>query len=117
MPANLDQCVKALIEDGYDEKNAWAICTAQMNESFEDETYNGEQVTLNKPFPSDEAGKSFGVYVKNKQGRVVLIRFGKPEYLTDDGEAKKEFYAQYKCDQRTDKTTPAYWTCKLFVGS
>jgi hypothetical protein len=116
MPKKLDDCVKALIEDGFDEENAWAICTAQMNEDFEDAEYQGEDVTLNKPFRTPDESKKFAVYVKNKRGNVIKVRFGDPdmEIKRDDAERKKSFRARFKCDERTDKTTPAYWSCKLW---
>lgn len=75
--------------------------------------YQGRKVTLNKPFRTPDAKKKFAVYVKNKQGKVVIVRFGSQEMSIkrDDPERRKSFRARHKCDQQKDKTTPAYWSC------
>ena len=36
MPEKLDRCVAALIEKGYSEKEAWAICTAKIKKELKD---------------------------------------------------------------------------------
>ena len=61
MPAKLDSCVQALIDDGYDEDNAWAICMSRLDEEFSDAEYQGNQVTLNKPFRTPDESKKFAV--------------------------------------------------------
>lgn len=116
MPKKVEECVEALMKDGYDEDNAWAICMAQMDEEFEDAEYQGREVTLNKPFRTPDEKKKFGVYVKNKRDNVILVRFGDPEMeiKRDDKERKQAFRSRFKCSERTDKTTPAYWSCKLW---
>ena len=50
---------------------------------------------LNKPFRTPEGPKKFAVYVKNKEGRVVIVRFGDPnmEIKRDDPERRKNFRA------------------------
>jgi hypothetical protein len=73
--------------------------------------------TLNKPFrlPKGEK-KKFGVYVKNKKGNTVMVKFGDPnmEIKRDDPERKKAFRARHKCDQKKDKTKAGYWSCRLW---
>lgn len=75
--------------------------------------YQGRKVTLNKPFRTPDAKKKFAVYVKNKQGKVIIVRFGSQEMSIkrDDPARRKSFRARHKCDQQKDKTTPAYWSC------
>lgn len=75
--------------------------------------YQGRKVTLNKPFRTPNDKKKFAVYVKNKEGKVVIVRFGDPNMSIkrDDPERRKNFRARHKCDQQKDKTTPAYWSC------
>lgn len=116
MPKRIDECVKALQEDGYDEDNAWAICMAQLDETFEDAEYQGEKVELNKPFRTQGENKKFAVYVKNKRDNIIKVRFGDPdmEIKRDDEERRKSFRARFKCSERKDRTTPAYWSCKLW---
>jgi hypothetical protein len=78
--------------------------------------YQGKKVTLNKPFRTPDGPKKFAVYVKNDSGNVVIVRFGDPELSIkrDDPERKKAFRARHKCDQQTDKTSAAYWSCRMW---
>jgi hypothetical protein len=69
---------------------------------------------LNKPMKGDV--KKFKVYVKNKKGNVVKVNFGDPnmEIKRDDPERRKSFRARHKCSEAKDKTTPKYWSCKMW---
>lgn len=75
--------------------------------------YQDRKVTLNKPFRTPDAKKKFAVYVRNKQGKIIIVRFGSQEMSIkrDDPKRRKSFRARHKCDQQKDKTTPAYWSC------
>ena len=75
--------------------------------------YQGRKVTLNKPFRTPDAKKKFAVYVRNNQGKVIIVRFGSQEMSIkrDDPKRRKSFRARHKCDQQKDKTTPSYWSC------
>lgn len=78
-----------------------------------------ENKTLNKPFRLPKGSKKkFGVYVKNKKGNVIMVKFGDPnmEIKRDDKEARKAFRARHNCDTAKDKTTPRYWSCKMWSG-
>lgn len=71
---------------------------------------------LNKPM-RDDGDKKFKVYVKDpKTGKTVTVRFGDPnmEIRRDDPEARSSFRARHKCDQQKDKTSAAYWSCKMW---
>lgn len=116
MPTKMDRCVEALIKEGHDEDSAWAICMARLDEDVSDAEYQGEEVEINKPFRTEGEKKKFAVYVKNKRDSVVKVRFGDPEMeiKRDDSERRKSFRARFKCSERKDKTTPAYWSCKLW---
>lgn len=76
-----------------------------------------QEVKLNDPFrlPSDSK-KKFAVYVKNKNGKVIKVSFGDPnmEIKRDDPERLKSFRARHKCDLQKDKTSAAYWSCKMW---
>lgn len=37
MPKQLEECVKQLIEDGYDEQSAYAICQSRLNKKDDDD--------------------------------------------------------------------------------
>jgi hypothetical protein len=75
--------------------------------------HNGKKVTLNKPFRTPDGPKKFAVYVKNNNGKVIIVRFGDPNLSIkrDDPNRRKSFRARHKCDQKKDKTTPGYWSC------
>jgi hypothetical protein len=84
-----------------------------MNEA----EYNGKTVTLGKPSHGDV--KKFKVFVKNGKGNVVKVNFGDPnmEIKRDDPERKKSFRARHKCSQAHDRTTPKYWSCKMWSST
>jgi hypothetical protein len=87
-----------------------------MSEPIEKAEYQGQQVTLDKPFrlPAGSS-KKFGVYVKSGDG-VKKVTFGDPnlEIRRDDPDARRNFRARMSCDTATDKTTPRYWACKFW---
>jgi len=78
--------------------------------------YQGRKVTLNKPFRTKGGKKKFAVYVQNSSGRVVIVRFGDPnmEIKRDDPKRRKAFRDRHSCDTAKDKTTPRYWSCKMW---
>ena len=74
-----------------------------------------KQPELNKP----KAGgpKKYYVYVKDpSSGNIKKVTWGDTTGLKvklDDPEARKSFAARHKCDQQNDKTSAAYWACRL----
>jgi hypothetical protein len=83
-------------------------------------TYQGKSVTLNSPsrIKKGEPGygrKKFKVFVKDGD-KVKKVMFGDPnmEIRKDNPEARKSFRARHKCDTAKDKTTPRYWSCKMW---
>lgn len=78
--------------------------------------YQGKQVTLNKPFYTPGEKKKSAVYVRNPKGTVIKVRFGDPnmEIKKDNPERRKNFRARHNCDTATDKTTPRFWSCKMW---
>ena len=82
-------------------------------QKVEEAEYDGRKVKLNKPMQGDV--KKFKVYVKDpKTGNVKKVNFGQKGMVIkkDNPEARKSFRARHKCDQKKDKTTPGYWSCK-----
>jgi len=82
--------------------------------------YQGKKVTLEEPsrIRKGEPGhgrKKFKVYVKDKD-KVKKVMFGDPnmEIRKDNPEARKSFRARHKCDTAKDKTTPRYWSCRMW---
>lgn len=77
--------------------------------------YQGRKVTLNKPMRGDK--KKYKVYVKDpKTGNVKKVNFGDKgmEIKRDDPARKRSFRARHKCDQKKDKTSAGYWSCKMW---
>lgn len=66
--------------------------------------------------PKRGGNKKYYVYVKNEKGNVVKVEFGDTSGLKakiDNPEARKSFVARHKCSEKTDKTKPGYWACRL----
>lgn len=78
--------------------------------------YKGREVTLEKPFRTPKEKKKFAVYVKNKKGAVIVVRFGDPNMSIkrDNPDNLKNFRSRHKCDTEKDKTTPRYWSCQMW---
>lgn len=73
---------------------------------------------LNKP--KRGGAKKFYVYVKDpSSGNVKKVSFGAKDggknlsVKLDDPEARKSFAARHNCSSQTDKTSAAYWSCRL----
>lgn len=92
---------------------------------FWEESQQSEEIVesadkpLNKPFRTPSGPKKFAVYVKNKQGNVVIVRFGDKNLSIkrDDPGRRKAFRARHKCDTANDPTTPRYWSCKFWSST
>jgi hypothetical protein len=76
--------------------------------------YKGKDVKLGKPTKGDV--KKYKVYVKNDKGNVIKVNFGDPnmEIKRDNPERRKSFRARHKCSDAKDRTTPRYWSCKMW---
>jgi hypothetical protein len=96
-------------EPGYSD-DFGSVEVYRMNES----EYKGKKVKLGKPMRGDV--KKFKVFVKNKSGKVVKVNFGdkKMEIKRDNPKRKKSFRARHKCSQAKDRTTPKYWSCRMW---
>lgn len=85
-------------------------------ELVEKADYQGQSVQLDKPFRMPAGStKKFGVYVKSGD-KVKKVTFGDPnmEIRRDDPDARANFRARHSCDAATDKTTPRYWSCRMW---
>jgi hypothetical protein len=99
-------------EGGYEDEYG-SVEDISLNEA----EYHGKEVKLGKPSSGDV--KKFKVYVKNKKGNVVKVNFGDPnmEIKRDNPERRKSFRARHKCSQAHDRTTPKYWSCKMWSST
>jgi len=77
--------------------------------------YKGAEVTLNKPFLSDDKERLFAVYAKNVNGDVVLVRFmdRNNTELIDNEDYVSKTVEKYKCDIQKDMSTPSFWMCRV----
>lgn len=84
-------------------------------DTYEKADYQGKDVELDRPFRTPDGPKKFAVYVKDGD-KVKIVRFGDPdmEIRRDDEDARANFRARHSCDTATDKTTPRYWSCRMW---
>ena len=88
-----------------------------VDQELDEAQYKGKNISLNKP--KRGGSKKFYVYTKNKKGNVVKVSFGAADgggtlaVKLDDPKRRKAFADRHNCDQKTDKTTPGYWSCRL----
>ncbi len=90
-------------------------CDKELSETSGE--YQGKKVDLDNPFRLPQGSKKkFGVYVKNDKGNVVKVTFGDPNLSIkrDHEDRLKNFRARHNCDEKNDKTTPGYWSCKFW---
>ncbi len=78
---------------------------------------DNKDVKLNKPIRSPEgSNKKFYVFVRDKSGKIRKVNFGDPNMkikrYSDDN--RNSFRARHDCDSANDKTTPRYWSCKMW---
>src|SRR6056297_2830573 len=103
-------------EDDDERMDPTEALRAVVAEIMQKADYQGEEVTLNKPFrlPSGSS-KKFGVYVKDGD-KTKKVTFGSPdmEIRRDDPDARSNFRARHNCDTATDKTSARYWSCRLW---
>ena len=103
-------------QEGMSESRAFAGAWSQAKQAVEKADYQGHSVELDKPFrmPSGST-KKFGVYVKAGD-KIKKVTFGDPnmEIRRDDPDARANFRARHSCDAATDKTTPRYWSCRMW---
>lgn len=78
--------------------------------------YQGKSVELNKP--KRGGSKKFYVYVKDGD-KVKKVSFGAAggggnlAVKLKDPKARQAFADRHNCDQKNDKTTAGYWSCRL----
>jgi hypothetical protein len=69
---------------------------------------------LNKP--KRGGSKAYYVYVRDpKTKKIKKVSFGSSGLRAkiNNPKARKAFAARHKCSQKTDRTKPSYWSCRL----
>ena len=86
--------------------------------NLQEAEYQGKDVEVGKP--KRGGSKKFYVYVKNpKTGKIKKVSFGaksgggKLSVKLRDPKARKAFADRHNCEQKNDRTTPGYWSCRL----
>ena len=65
--------------------------------------------------PKRGGSKKFYVYVKNK-GKIKKVSFGGTTGLSvkiNDPKARQAFAKRHRCSEKTDRTKPSYWSCRI----
>lgn len=99
--------------------------------------FEGEKVPLDLPFADDPeldvadaddkkdpplnkpkrgGPKKFYVYVRDpKTKNIKKVTFGDPGMSVgvSDPKRRKSFKERHNCEQKNDKTTPGYWSCRI----
>ena len=82
--------------------------------------YKGKSVRLNKPSRIRKGQVSYGrkkfqVFVKSGS-KVKRVTFGDPNMKIKKSSParRKSFRARHRCATAKDKTTPRYWSCKMW---
>jgi hypothetical protein len=117
---------RSLYESGEYQCHDWFEQELMESDIGESDYYEGEKVPLDFPLeeekdvelnsPKRGGNKKYYVYVKNDKGNVIKVQFGDTTGLTakiNDPEARKSFAARHDCANKTDKTKPGYWACRL----
>ena len=83
----------------------------EENHALAEAEYQGKQVDLNKP---KRGGSKKFVVKACKNGKEKIVRFGDPNMRIKKSNPKrrKSFRARHKCDQKKDKFSAGYWSCK-----
>jgi hypothetical protein len=100
----------------YDRMGSWKKDGKSLIFKGKSSEYQGRKVKLGKPFRTPNGPKKFSVYVRNEKGNVIKVNFGDPNMKIKKNipERRRSFRARHNCDQKTDRTTPGYWSCKMW---
>jgi hypothetical protein len=83
----------------------------------EDELEEAEDKKKTPPIGKPKRGgsKKFYVYVRDK-GKVKKVSFGGTTGLSvkiNDPKARQAFAKRHRCSEKTDRTKPSYWSCRI----
>jgi hypothetical protein len=65
--------------------------------------------------PKRGGSKKFYVYVRDK-GKIKKVSFGGTTGLSvkiNDPKARQAFAKRHRCSEKTDRTKPSYWSCRI----
>ena len=85
----------------------------------EDELEESKDKKKNPPLGKPKRGgsKKFYVYVRNpKTKKIKKVSFGDTTGLSvkiNDPKARHAFAKRHRCSEKTDRTKPSYWSCRI----
>lgn len=109
---NLSDIEKEILQSDIGLKSLYGESEILLDYPYINEKY--EDVELNSP--KRGGSKKYYVYVKNDKGNIIKVEFGDTTGLQakiNNPEAVKSFVARHDCANKTDKTTPGFWSCRL----
>ena len=80
--------------------------------------YQGKKVSLRKPFKTPGESKKSAVYVRNKAGRVIKVRFGDPNMTIKKSiPARKKSYCARSGGIKgtSNKLSANYWSRRAWA--
>ena len=83
------------------------------NEELEEAEGKKKNPPIGKP--KRGGSKKFYVYVRDK-GKVKKVSFGGTTGLSvkiNDPKARQAFAKRHRCSEKTDRTKPSYWSCRI----
>ena len=94
--------------------NNWLASKPDVEGAEEDaERVDKDRMKCNSPRRTSGGSKKF-VVKACKDGKEKVVRFGDPNMKIKKSNPKrrKSFRARHKCDQKKDKFSAGYWSCK-----
>ena len=88
-------------------------CKSDGSEEDAEGKIDKDRMACNKPRRTSGGSKKF-VVKACKDGKEKVVRFGDPNMKIKKSNPKrrKSFRARHKCDQKKDKFSAGYWSCK-----
>lgn len=121
LPENLlSEDLQELLESDLGEFAQFENKQVPLDFIFELEEESGESSGESSPElnkPKRGGPKKFYVFVRDPQTKnIKKVAFGDTTGLSvkyDNPERKKAFAARHNCSDKTDKTSPGYWACRI----
>lgn len=113
----LDERLEALkseeSEETFDQLYDRYVTTNQEDAEEDAERVDKDRMKCNSPRRTSGGSKKF-VVKACKDGKEKVVRFGDPNMKIKKSNPKrrKSFRARHKCDQKKDKFSAGYWSCK-----
>ncbi len=104
-----------VLDDFYNKRELERMKNEPGDDSEEDAEgkIDKDRMACNKPRRTSGGSKKF-VVKACKNGKEKIVRYGDPNMKIKKSNPKrrKSFRARHKCDQKKDKFSAGYWSCK-----